>query len=247
MSQKVKQAADIITQASHVIAFTGAGISVESGIPPFRGEGGLWNKYDPQILDLDYYTKHPEIIVQIEKMFHEVIYRSKPNAAHYALAELEKMGLLKAIITQNIDNLHFDAGNKNVIEFHGNTRNYVCMSCSTVYKRSEIEITSKGAFCPKCGGLLKPDFVFFGEAIPSDAYMKSIEHASKADVVLVIGTTGLIQPASIIPHLAKDHGATIIEVNVEPTVYTNEITDIFLQGKATEVMTELLNEIKNKS
>ncbi len=242
----IAKAAELIANSHFLTAFTGAGISVESGIPPFRGENGIWNKYDPKIFDIDYYVKNPSAALELRQVFYDVIQTAKPNDAHLALAELEKMGLLRAIITQNIDNLHFEAGNKNVIEFHGNTRYFVCMQCGRKYKVEQVKIEpGKAPVCPECGGLLKPDFVFFGEPIPSDAYQKSFELAQKTDVMLVIGTTGIVYPAAMIPITAKQNGAKIIEVNLEPSAYTQEgITDIFLQGKATEVMRNLLAEVK---
>lgn len=242
----LQQAANLIAKSNFLVAFTGAGISVESGIPPFRGENGIWNKYDPKIFDIDYYVKNPSAALELRQVFYDVIQRAKPNEAHLALAELEKMGLLRAIITQNIDNLHFEAGNKNVIEFHGNTRYFVCMQCGRKYKVEQVKIEEgKAPVCPECGGLLKPDFVFFGEPIPADAYQKSFELAQKSDVMLVIGTTGIVYPAAMIPITAKQNGAKIIEVNLEPSAYTEQgITDIFLQGKATEVMSNLLAEVK---
>ncbi len=239
------QAANIIKKSKYLVAFTGAGISVESGISPFRGENGIWNKYDPRIFDIDYYVSNPKAALELRNVFYDVIKTARPNAAHNALAELEKMGLIKAVITQNIDNLHFLAGNKEVIEFHGNTRYFVCMKCGEKYEIGDLDITDKAPRCEKCGGLLKPDFVFFGEPIPPDAYEKAFDHAAKADVMLVIGTTGIVYPAALIPMEAKKQGATVIEVNLEPSAYTTEgITDIFLQGKATEVMQRLLDEIK---
>ncbi len=243
---KIEKAAKLIANSHFLTAFTGAGISVESGIPPFRGEGGVWNEYDPQIFDIDYYVKNPSAALELRQVFYDVIEVAKPNAAHLALAELEKMGLLRAVITQNIDNLHTWAGNTEVIEFHGNTRYFVCMNCGKKYDVAEVEINGKDRpLCKECGGLLKPDFVFFGEPIPPEAYHKSFEYASKTDVMLVIGTTGLVQPAAMIPLTAKQNGAKIIEVNIEPSLYTMEgVTDIFLQGKATEVMTDLLNHVK---
>ncbi len=243
---EIQQAAEVIASSKFLTAFTGAGISVESGIPPFRGPNGVWNKYDPIIFDIEYYKQNPSAALELRQVFYDVIEKAKPNAAHLALAELEKLGLLRAVITQNIDNLHFLAGNREVIEFHGNTRYFVCMNCGTKYKVEDVVIEpNKAPVCKKCGGLLKPDFVFFGEPIPADAYTKSFDYARKSDVMLVIGTTGLVYPASMVPLAAKENGAKIIEVNLEPSTYTNEgVTDIFLQGKATEVMTLLLSEVK---
>ena len=245
-NKDVKKAAELILNSRYLTAFTGAGISVESGIPPFRGKDGIWNKYDPALFDLDNYLRDPSGALKLRQVFYDVIEKAKPNAAHLALAELEKMGLLRGVITQNIDNLHFLAGNTKVLEFHGNTRYFVCMNCGAKYKVEDVKIEEgKKPVCPKCGGLLKPDFVFFGEPIPPDVYHESFDMARKSDVMLVIGTTGLVQPAALIPLVAKENGARIIEVNIEPSTYTYEgVTDIFLQGKATEVMTQLLEEVK---
>ncbi len=237
---ELKKAAEIIKNSKHLTAFTGAGISAESNIPTFRGKGGIWDKYDPIILDIDYFTQNPEkAYPHIKDMFYNVIDKAAPNPAHYVLADWEKEGLLKAIITQNIDNLHQKAGNKNVIEFHGNTRDLVCMNCGKITPVKEADMNQNPVTCPHCGGLLKPDFVFFGEPIPQKAMEASIYHTSLADVYLVIGTTGIIMPASMLPYQAKENGATIIEINVAPSEYTNKITDIFIKGKASEVLSNL--------
>lgn len=238
----IKQAAELIKSAKHLIAFTGAGISVESGIPPFRGKNGIWNKYDPKVLELSFFMQNPKESWQnIKQMFFEVLQKPKPNEAHLCLNKLEKKSFLKSIITQNIDNLHYLAGNKNVIEFHGNTRDLICLDCGNVQQYSDIDLDDLPPRCSKCNGILKPDFVFFGENIPADAYNKSHQEVEKADVVLVIGTSGVIYPASILPELAKQNGAKIIEINLEPSTYTSSITDVFLQGRATEICSELEN------
>ena len=244
-NKSINQAADLIKKASHLVAFTGAGISAESNIPTFRGKGGIWDKYDPIILDIDYFIKNPKkAYPSIKDMFYKVIDKAEPNKAHYVLAEWERRGILKSIITQNIDNLHQKAGNKEVIEFHGNTRDFVCMSCGQRIPVKEVDISQNPIVCPSCGGLLKPDFVFFGEPIPEKAYAESINQSLKADVYLIIGTTGIIMPASMLPYQAKENGAKIIEINVAPSEFTDKITDIFLQGKATEVLSKLDNLIK---
>jgi NAD-dependent deacetylase len=242
----IERAAEIISNARHVTAFTGAGISVESGIPPFRGPNGLWNKYDPKFLDIYYFNRDPEKSWKlIKEIFYDFFGKAKPNAAHFALAELEKLGLLKAIITQNIDNLHQEAGSQTVYEFHGNSRQLTCTNCGAIYPASEKLLETLPPRCEKCGGILKPDFIFFGEPIPEPARSKSFEEAELADVFLVIGTTGEIMPASLIPREAKSNGATIIEINTEPSNYTYEITDVFLKGKATEKTSELVEAIKS--
>jgi NAD-dependent deacetylase len=243
-SHFIQQAAELIKNSKHLIAFTGAGISVESGIPPFRGENGIWNKHDPNILELSYFKRNPkESWEQIMKMFFEITQTIEPNYAHYALFELQKSGYLKALITQNIDNLHYLAGNTDVIEFHGNMRDLICTKCGFVKPLKEVDLSVLPPKCEKCNGVFKPDFIIFGESIPSEAYNKSFENADKSDVVVLIGTSGEVMPASFIPHRAKESGAKIIEINLEPSAYTNSITDIFLQGKATEIMKSLIEEL----
>ncbi len=244
-SEKLLLAIDILGKSKHTVAFTGAGISVESGIPPFRGPGGLWNQYDPIILDLDHYKRYPDKSWPVvKKLFFDFFGSAKPNDAHIALAKMEQEGSLHEIITQNIDNLHQEAGSSSVYEFHGNSRQFICLECSTVFQRKDLTLSKNAPSCLKenCNGLLKPDFIFFGEGIPVEAYESSIQAANKADVFILIGTTGEIMPASQIPYLAKQNGAKIIEINITESNFTSQITDVFLEGKATEIM----NKIKNK-
>ena len=240
----IDEAAKILLNANYVTAFTGAGISVESGIPPFRGSTGLWSKYNPIVLDIDYFHNKPKDSWSvIKEIFYDFFGEAKPNAAHFALAELEKLGIVKSVITQNIDNLHQQAGSKEVYEFHGTSQNLICTNCYEKYSAKQINLSTLPPKCNKCETVLKPDFVFFGEQIPEPARSNSFREAEQADIFLLIGTTGEIMPASIIPKEAKQNGARIIEINVERTNFTKSITDIFLEGKATEVMTELLNKI----
>ena len=241
----LKQAAEWIVQSSHNTGFTGAGISVESGIPPFRGENGLWNKYDPGILDLSYFYSNPtEAWKIIKSIFYDFFGSAQPNPAHTGMAELEHMGLLDCVITQNIDNLHQEAGSNHVYEFHGNSRDLVCQQCDIRYRSSESLLATLPPRCEKCGSVLKPDFIFFGEMIPQLAYQKSMEEAANGEVFIVVGTTGEIMPASMIPQIAKENGVKIIEINPHYSNFTHSITDIFLRGKATEVLRMLVEEIK---
>ena len=242
MNNNIDIAISFLKESRHTVAFTGAGISVESGIPPFRGPGGLWSQYDPIILDLDYYTRHSDKSWPVvKKLFFDFFGSARPNVAHLALAKMEQEGSLHEIITQNIDNLHQEAGSKSVYEFHGNSRQFICMDCGAIFQRNELVLTEKPPHClhANCNGLLKPDFIFFGEGIPVDAYESSIQAAKKADVFILIGTTGEIMPASQIPYLAKQNGAKIIEINISDSNFTSQITDVFLEGKATEVMSLL--------
>ena len=241
MNNKLNQAAELIRNSSHTTAFTGAGISVESGIPPFRGENGLWSKIDPVFLDTSYFDKYPDKSWQlIKEIFYDSFGKAKPNAAHYALAEFENKGFLRAIITQNIDNLHQEAGSKEVIEFHGTSKRLVCTNCGRQVVATAELLNILPPKCKNCSGILKPDFVFFSEPIPEPANSRSFNEAEIADVFIVIGTTGEIQPASMIPIVAKNNGAHIIEINIENSNFTNSITDIFLEGKATVIMKNLL-------
>lgn len=242
----ITRAAQLIKGSLRTVAFTGAGISVESGIPPFRGPGGLWNKYDPKILDIDYFHQYPaEAWTVIKELFYDFMGNAGPNAAHIGLAEMERMGYLQAIITQNIDNLHQKAGNSVVWEFHGNSRDLVCIQCGKKHEVAKLDLNILPPKCDDCGGILKPDFVFFGEGIPEPAMTNSFAEADKADVFILIGTTGEIMPASMIPFRAKEKGKKIIEINIAGSNYTS-IADVFLQGKATEMITELVKELKKQ-
>jgi len=246
-TNKLIEAAELIKHSSHTVAFTGAGISVESGIPPFRGKDGLWNKFDPTFLNIDYFHQYPkESWKLIKEIFYDFFGQAQPNAAHYALAEMEKQGLLHSIITQNIDNLHQNAGSKEVYEFHGNSRYLVCETCSKSVLAKDIDLSSLPPKCPYCKTVLKPDFVFFGEPIPGSANTNSFAEVKNANIFILIGTTGEIMPASIIPFEAKKNGKKIIEINIVPSNYTNSITDIFLQGKATVIMQQLLSTLNGQ-
>ena len=237
--EKIKEAARILSGAKKIVGFTGAGTSAESGIPPFRGEGGIWNKYDPNALDIEYYFRHTQ---ESWNIIREVFYNYfnnqnvKPNLGHEILAKWEQEGRLSCVITQNIDDLHTVAGNKTVHEFHGNMSRFVCTKCGSKFPAKEIRMTEKPPRCEKCGGLLKPDFIFFGEGIPEDAYYGSVNAAENCDAFIIIGTSGQVSPANMIPGIAKRHGAKIIEINLEPSTYTNYITDIYLQGKSGEIL-----------
>ncbi len=241
-----KEAAKLIKNARRVTAFTGAGISVESGIPPFRGENGLWNKYSPELLDINNFYANPVSSWKlIKEIFYDFFDRAEPNAAHIVLAKMEQKGWLHSVITQNIDNLHQKAGSREVYEFHGNSRELVCNKCSRVYPADSIDLSILPPKCEHCGAVLKPNIVFFGEGIPEPAGSNSFAEAIESDVFILIGTTGEIMPASLIPYEAKKNHKKIIEVNVLPSAYTNTITDIFLQGKATEIMKKLYDEIQS--
>jgi len=226
----------LILDARYLTAFTGAGISVESGIPPFRGPGGLWSRYDPQTLELSYFHRHPkEAWPVIREIFYDHFQQAQPNEAHRVLARLEERGLLKVLITQNIDNLHYLAGSKKIVEFHGNSRQLLCTSCGKVVPADPKLLTDLPPRCG-CGGLLKPDFIFFGENIPAKALQESSQAVRRTDVMLVVGSTGEVYPAAGLPQEAAHHGAQIIEINPSPSNFTSTITRVFIQMKAAEAL-----------
>jgi NAD-dependent deacetylase len=246
--KEILQAARLLKYSRYTTAYTGAGISVESGIPSFRGEGGLWSKYDPAVLDIDYFLNEPvkswEVIKEI---FYDFFGQATPNKAHFVLADMEARDLLARTITQNIDNLHQEAGSRYVFEFHGNCKSLICLTCYAVCKVSEISLDHLPPTCRQCGGVLKPGFVFFGESIPQLPLAAAYEAASLSEVFLIIGTTGEVMPANQIPFIAKNNGAKIIEINPHESNYTHTITDIFLKGKATEIMELLSKELFSAS
>ncbi|UCF96444.1 MAG: NAD-dependent deacylase [Spirochaetaceae bacterium] len=241
--RRIEEAVEIIQDARHLVAFTGAGISVESGVSPFRGPGGLWNSYDPKYLELSYLTRHPDKCWRILKeIFYEHFAKARPNDAHQVLARLEHRGVLKAVITQNIDNLHQVAGTERVIEFHGNTRDLRCLSCGEITAADPQVLEVLPPTC-SCGGLLKPDCIFFGEAIPQKAWLESRREMEAADGVLIIGSTGEVYPAASLPHQAAESGARIIEINPEESNFTQAISDVFIPlpaGAAMNRIEELL-------
>ncbi len=244
MKLLIKETADILRESKYTVAFTGAGISVESGIPPFRGPHGLWNKYNPEVLDLGYYMENAEDCwVYIREIFYDFFADARPNKAHQVLARMEQNGLLQAVITQNIDNLHFASGSKNVHEFHGNSKRLKCLKCGESYSSSEFDFKNIPPKCKADNEVLKPDFIFFGEGIPRDAYSGAFAEAEKAEVCVIIGSTGEVVPASYVPRTAKQSGAVIIEINPEESLFTSQITDIHLQGNAGEIMAQLEEQL----
>jgi len=229
----------VVAEAKYLTAFTGAGISVESGVPPFRGRDGLWSHYDPKILEIDYFYDNPEVCWPvIREIFYDHFGGAAPNPAHLALARLEREGLLKALITQNIDDLHQKAGSRRVIEYHGNSSALVCKRCGKSYHVEEIDLADLPPRC-SCGSILKPDFVFFGEGIPVQAAVESERLAGMTDVMLLIGTTGEVYPAAALPRAASRNGALIVEINPERSLYSDEISDIVIRLPAGEAMSAI--------
>ena len=181
--ENINTAVSLIKKSKYTVVFTGAGVSVESGIPPFRGPRGLWQRYDSSYLSLRYFHKQPKKSWEmIKKIFYDVIAPAQPNAAHKAIADLENRGHVNSVITQNIDNLHQKAGSQTVYEYHGTIKKLVCMECYRIVESDSIDLTVLPPICPKCAGILKPDFVFFGESIPEETNILCLGEAEYADV-----------------------------------------------------------------
>ena len=245
--QLIQRAAQDILQSKKTIAFTGAGISVESGIPDFRSAEGLWQKYDPEeYAHIHAFYSNPEKVWLMLKDMFTLVMTAKPNHAHIGLAELERMGLLSTVITQNVDGLHQAAGSRNVIEFHGSHRTLSCLKCSTTLDGASLKIEDLPARCPRCSSLLKPDVVFFGEPIPWEAQVTSFKESKSSSAVLVIGTSAVVYPAATIPITAKERGATVIEINMEPTPLTDQISDYLICGSAGEIVPAIVEEVKRQ-
>jgi NAD-dependent deacetylase len=245
----LERAAEILRNARDLVILTGAGISTESGIPDFRSPGGIWTKYDPTEFTYDNFVRNPEHrrrYWQMSVELYPVLRAARPNAAHYACVELERQGKLRAIVTQNIDGLHQDAGSspERVIEIHGTARWVVCLSCGDRLTREEVhERVVAGELppeCRRCGGILKPATVSFGQAMPERETALAFAHAEHCDAFLVIGSSLVVYPAAYLPIRAVESGAKLLIVNLEPTP-CDDMAQAVLRGKAGETMTALLS------
>jgi NAD-dependent deacetylase len=262
MTDPIKQAAADLVKSKYAIALTGAGISTESGIPDFRGPSGIWTKdpeaekrayqvyslfqKDPKRYWIDRLSR-PSLLGNLEKI--------APNPGHHALAELERMGILKWVITQNIDNLHQKAGSQKVFDYHGNAFRLRCVSCGSRFESRDFDLKKimeedrLPPLCSACGGVLKSDVVHFHEPIPIDVAQQSIEEASRCDVLLICGTSAVVYPFARLPQVAKQRPpgreTTIIEINAEPTPLTERgISDYLIQGKTGQVLPQIVEEVK---
>ena len=228
-------------------------MSTESGIPDFRSPGGIWSKYDPDDFTFQRYVKEPKTRQKIWEIFTEsgLLIDAQPNPAHYAVAELERLGKLDCVVTQNVDNLHQKAGNSpdKVLELHGNMRQALCLKCNQRFPLEDIikrlKETSKPPDCLNCGGVIKPDAVFFGEPLPERTLKEAIFHSRNCDLLMVIGSTLIVYPAAFIPMYAKEAGAQLIIINLSPTPLDTQAT-VLIRGKAGEVMTKVMEKVRNK-
>jgi NAD-dependent deacetylase len=240
----IDRAAELLARTRRGVALTGAGVSAESGIPTFRGEGGLWTKYDPvKVSSIDSFMADPASYWRVSKDRGRVALAAKPNPGHTALAALEAAGHLVAIVTQNTDGLHQDSGSRRVIELHGSGRKVRCLECGSIESRQDVQDRLNVEMPPRCrtcgGGLLKPTVVLFGEPMPVEAVTAATELAEQADVMLVVGTSGVVYPAAEIPLVAARAGARMIVINAEPTPF-DRIAEVVIHGRSGEVLPEIV-------
>jgi len=247
------QVAELIINARKLVVFSGAGISTESGIPDFRSPGGIWSRFDPDDFTYQKFVADPEARRKQWRMLGDghLTTDARPNAAHYAIAELDKMGRLDCVITQNVDNLHQKAGvpDDRVFELHGNLQRAVCLGCGRVYPFEQIKLRlDKGEEipdCEDCHGMLKPNAVFFGEQLPSDVLTEASNRSSGCDLFIVVGSTLVVYPAAYMPVYAVQAGARLVIVNLSSTPMDREAA-VLINAKAGEAMSRIVDKVKEK-
>lgn len=245
---RIEQSVELLRKVRRIVAFTGAGISTESGISDFRSPGGVWDRY--RIVTYQEFLSSSEARAEYWKMKKELFYEMRdahPNNAHRALAELEGMGKLDCLITQNIDGLHQEAGSNHVIELHGTNRKAVCVRCDKIWPIAEIqeslETSNYDPRCDACGGYIKPATISFGQAMPERALAEAYECATRADLFFMIGSSLQVEPAASIPREAKRAGATLIFINRTETPY-DHLASLVFRESAGQVLEEIVNRIK---
>ena len=251
MEEKINKVAQMIDKAGRVVIFTGAGVSTESGIPDFRSPGGLWSKFDPDDFTIDKFLNSVQTRKKMWRLLLDggLMADAAPNAAHLAIAELEKVGKLICVITQNVDNLHQKAGNDpaRVHELHGNMQWLICLECGQKYPLENLiqNISSDDNIpdCKKCGGILKPDVIFFGEALPQKILAIAANESQECDLFIVIGSSLAVYPAAYMPMHAKRAGAGIVIINMGET-QQDDIADVIIDHSAGETMTKIMEILK---
>jgi NAD-dependent deacetylase len=254
MEEQLKQIAQWITASKRVIVFSGAGLSTESGIPDFRSPGGVWDRYNPE----DFYFQNflasensREKYWQMATEMYEPIKKAQPNPAHLAISELEKLGKLDCVITQNIDGLHFKAGNseEKVIQLHGTAIFVSCLSCQKRYDRDQIQERikngQKAPRCDDCGGPLKPATISFGQSMPEKETQEAYHRSSICDLFMVVGSSLVVQPAASMPLVAKRNGARLVIINRDPTPY-DDMADLVIHGQAGSTMASIVEHVKQR-
>lgn len=252
MEHKIDEVARLIAGAKKVVVFVGAGLSTESGIPDFRSPGGVWDRYDPADFDFQNFLSREssrEKYWQMATEMYEAMKDAQPNAGHMAVAELERLGKLDCLITQNIDGLHFKAGNsgEKVLELHGTAMHVACLSCQKRYDRGPIQervaAGEKAPRCDSCGGLLKPATISFGQSMPERETAEAFRRSAACDVFIVIGSSLVVYPAAQMPVEAKRAGAKLVIINRDATPCDSMAT-IVLRAPAGPTMGAILEKVK---
>ncbi|HDP98840.1 MAG TPA: NAD-dependent deacylase [bacterium] len=234
-----------LKRAQTVVALTGAGVSAESGVPTFRGENGLWKNFRPEELaNFNAFIKNPKLVWEWYQWRKELVNKVKPNPGHYALVELEAMFDDFCMITQNVDDLHRKAGAKKIYELHGNIMRNRCVDCNEYTNEDDVQFAESDAL-PRChcGGLLRPDVVWFGEQLPQRTLMQAFDAANRAEVFFSIGTSAVVQPAASLPIEARRAGAYVVEINFEPTVISHYVDESII-GKSGEILPKLVARLR---
>jgi NAD-dependent deacetylase len=253
MEDKIKQIAEWIIDSKRVVVFVGAGLSTESGIPDFRSPGGVWDKYDPE----DFYFQNfiskeraREKYWDMATEMYDSMKDAQPNTGHFAIAEMERLGKLDCLITQNIDGLHFKAGNseEKVLELHGTAMYVSCLSCHKRYDRDDIQAKrskeGKAPRCDACGGLLKPATISFGQSMPEEETAEAYRRSETCNLFIVIGSSLVVQPAAYMPVTAKQSGAKLAIINRDETACDN-LADIIINASAGPTMAAIIERVRN--
>ncbi len=252
--EQFEQVAQWIVHSKRTVVFAGAGLSTESGIPDFRSPGGIWDRYNPEDFTFQNFLSNSasrEKYWQMSAEMYEPMRNAQPNPAHLAIAEMETLGKLDCVITQNIDGLHFKAGNSEgkVIQLHGTALSASCLRCGKKYDRNQIQERLrnglKAPFCEDCGGPVKPDTVSFGQPMPEKETEEAYHRSSLCDLFIVIGSSLVVQPAASMPLIAKRNGAKLVIVNRDPTPY-DEKADLVIHGQAGSTLAGILDKVKKK-
>lgn len=233
-----------LKESKRIVFFTGAGISAESGIPTFRGKDGIWNKLKPEELaNFDAFMRNPDMVWEWYNHRKKIIHEAKPNAGHLAIAEMQNLFENVTVVTQNIDNLHRRAGSEKIYELHGNIERNFCSKCKTFYN-DELDFSNGVPKC-KCGGLIRPDVVWFGEYLPQDQFIGGEKAARNCDMFFVVGTSAVVYPAAGLVYTAKQSGAFIVEVNIEETEISSICKTSFF-GESGKILPAIVEHLKNK-
>ncbi|MCX7683138.1 MAG: NAD-dependent deacylase [Anaerolineae bacterium] len=241
LAEKIALVVKLLRQTRYQVALTGAGTSTPSGIPDFRSPGsGMWERYDPmEVASIQSFRRDPRVFYNWIRPLASALLTARPNPGHLALAELERQGLLKAIITQNIDTLHQQAGSREVLELHGHLREATCINCYRVVPtRDLLDVflaSNDVPRCSRCGGVMKPNVILFGEQLPIQVVNAALLHTRQADLMLVIGSSLEVAPASHLPLMVLERNGRLVVINMTPT-YVDELADVVIHADLAEVL-----------